>query len=151
VAEDYCELCDLPLSTCVHGLPPEPPKPAPAPRAPRAPRTTTTGTTTRATTARTRAEPARPPRRRTAPEALAPVILDVLRDLGGEAEADDVLTEVEERYADRFLAQDHETGPQGELRWRTAARTARKALADEGLLVAPRPGLWSLTERGRRA
>ena len=145
MAEDYCELCDLPLSTCVHGLPPEPPKPArpaPAPRAPRATRTTTT---------RTRVEPARPPRRRTAPEALAPVILDVLRDLGGEAEADDVLVEVEERYADRFLAQDHETGPQGELRWRTAARTARKALADEGLLVAPRPGLWSLTERGRRA
>ncbi len=34
---DYCELCDLPLSTCIHGMPkpvapPEPVKPVRAPK-----------------------------------------------------------------------------------------------------------------------
>ncbi len=32
VAEEYCDLCDLPLSTCVHGMPKPPPQAAPAPR-----------------------------------------------------------------------------------------------------------------------
>jgi hypothetical protein len=35
--DDYCELCDLPKSQCIHGNPPPPPpvaqaKPAPKPR-----------------------------------------------------------------------------------------------------------------------
>ena len=35
MSDEYCDLCDLPKATCVHGQPPPPPKPvtAPAPRA----------------------------------------------------------------------------------------------------------------------
>ncbi len=152
-ADDYCDLCDLPLSQCVHGNPPTPP-PAPAPKAPRAPRTRSTstsagtaGTSTRAPRATpTRTPPAGPPRRRTPAEDFEPLIIAVLGALGGEAAAEDVMETIGERMADSFRASDQEKGPTGELRWRTACRTARKNLADAGRLVAPQPGVWRLTD-----
>ena len=39
---------------------------------------------------------------------------------------------------------DLETTPEGELRWRYAARRARVALIDEGLMTKTTPGLWRL-------
>ena len=139
MTEDYCELCDLPLSQCVHGMP-EPPPPPPrttAPsRAPRAPRTTNRPTVTSRPTVR----------RYTPPEEVAPLILRVLEDEGGRATADDVLAGVEVLLAPSFRAGDEEKGPTGELRWRTAARKARKSLSDEGLLVVPQPGVWALPQ-----
>lgn len=154
MAEDYCELCDLPLSQCVHGRPEPVAAPAPAtPRATpvrrrRAPSSTGSGSVSGlGSGASTRTVV----RRRTQPEEFRPWILAVLLDAGGEAEADDVMATMAEQYAERLRPGDHETGPQGELRWRTAARWARKSLADEGLLVAPRPGLWQLTDQGRQA
>lgn len=142
--EDYCDLCDLPLSTCVHGMP----APAPAPAAP--PKASpVTRRRTPSSTGSSAATPARKaPRRRTAQADFKPVIVQVLQEAGGEREADAVLAELEERLGEVLLPGDRETGPTGEVRWRTAARWARKELADDGLLVAPQPGVWALTERG---
>jgi hypothetical protein len=147
VAEDYCELCDLPLSQCVHGMPKPAPTPPKAPaRAPTQRRTTRassgpSGTATGSVTNRTKA------RRYTPPEEVAPLILRVLEDEGGQASADDVLAGVEIALAPSFRPGDEEKGPTGELRWRTAARKARKALSDEGQLVVPEPGVWQLPSR----
>ncbi len=124
----------------MHGNPPAPPPVAPA---------TARKDTARVRTSRAAAPartPARPPaakpRRRTPPEDLEPLILAVLDGLGGEADAEVVMTAVGDRLEGSFRPGDQEAGPTGELRWRTACRTARKHLADQGRLVAPRPGVW---------
>ena len=144
MAEDYCEHCDLPLSTCVHGNPPAP-EPVKAP--PKAsPVTRKRVATPRAAKETAAVRPA--PRRRTDKAEFKPVIVQVLQEHGGEREADLVLAELEERLADVLKPGDHETGPTGEVRWRTAARWARKELADDGLLLAPQPGVWALTDEG---
>jgi len=88
------------------------------------------------------------PRRRTSQADFKPWIVSLLQEAGGEQEADTLLGDLETRLGDRLMAGDHETGPTGEKRWRTAARWARKSLADDGLLVAPQPGTWALTPRG---
>jgi hypothetical protein len=137
VAEDYCDLCDLPLSTCVHGMPaplPKPARPAPAPR-----RVRTTSTATRPTSS----PPPRPASRRIDPSAFRPHILAVLRDAGTPLETDEMLLELEIRLDGRLKER--------EVRWHTAARAERKAMIDEGLVVPAQPGIWELTDRGRRA
>ncbi len=149
MTEDYCEHCDLPYSTCVHGNPPAPP-PEPAPRAART-RTTTRTAAATGTTARAAAKPAKAaaparPRRRTPPEDFEPRIISVLATLGGEATAEDVMDAIGEQASESLRSGDLEAGPTGELRWRTACRTARKHLADGGRLVAPQPGVWRLTD-----
>lgn len=142
MGEEYCEHCDLPLSTCVHGMPP-------APEPVKAPPKASPVTRRRTTTASTASAPARTaPRRRTDKADFKPVIVAVLQEAGGEQEADLVLASIEERLADVLKPGDHETGPTGEVRWRTAARFARKELQDDGLLLAPRPGVWALTDAG---
>ena len=157
--EDYCELCDLPLSQCVHGRPPTPPPP-PAPKAERArkaPRTTTP----RAGRATTEAGAARPttrtsvssrPPRRTPQREFRRHILGALQDSGGTADVEDVMAEVARRMDDLLRPADHETVNQGELRWRYAARLERRAMQDEGLMLPPRrPGLWELSDGGLTA
>lgn len=146
---DYCELCDLPKSQCVHGQPPPPPKPVKAPSRP------ATRSTSRA---RPAARPqASPPaarqvsRRWTPPEAFKPLIIAVLQDAGGQLEADELFLELETRADNRMLAGDRETTPEGELRWRYAARRARQALIQDGLMVKGRPGVWELSRIGRGA
>lgn len=136
-SEDYCELCDLPRSQCIHGRPPPVPqeavKPSPRPR------------TRSATTARR--SPAPPKvviRRWTRPEELKPLILAALERAGGELEADDLFLELEILAEDLLKPGDSETTPEGELRWRYAARRARVALIDEGLMTKARPGVWKL-------
>ncbi len=138
--DDYCDHCDLPLSTCIHGNPPAPP-PEPPPRA--SPVRTTRAP--RATGTSTKPPPPARARRHTPAADLEPHVVAVLEDLGGEGAAEDVMVAVGERMAEVFRPGDRETGPTGELRWRTACRTARKNLADQGLLVAPSPGVWRLT------
>lgn len=141
--DDYCEHCDLPLSTCIHGNPPAPPpepvrkaSPVRTTRAPRA-----------AAGSRGSAAAATPPRarRRTPAEDFELHVVAVLEARGGEASAEEVMTAVGERMAEAFRPGDEEKGPTGELRWRTACRTARKNLADQGRLLAPSPGVWRLT------
>ena len=148
---DYCEMCDLPLSQCVHGMPApvEQPKQARAtsgpPSKPRSsPRSTPSRTS--ATTARRTA-----PRRWTQPAELRPFVLSVLQDAEGPLEQDEVLTRLEGRLGDQLRAGDRDPNPRGELRWHAAARTARKGLIDEGLLEQAGPGVWELTRAGALA
>ena len=140
-SDDYCDFCDLPRSQCIHGRPP--------PAAP---------TRAAAPTSRPRKRPATPrpsvpekvvTRRWTRPEELKPLILAVLDAAGGELDADDLFLELEILAEDRLLPGDRESTPEGELRWRYAARRARIALIEEGLMVKTRPGVWQLSGAGQ--
>jgi hypothetical protein len=136
-SDDYCELCDLPKSQCIHGRPP--PQPKAAVKAAPKPRKRTAAAARSATT------PAKPVNRRwTPPEVFKPLILSVLEKAGGELDADDLFLELEILVEDRLLPGDSETTPEGELRWRYAARRARIALVNEGLMTKGRPGVWQL-------
>jgi hypothetical protein len=77
------------------------------------------------------------------------VILAVLDEAGGELPADDVLAAVEDRISEHLLEGDRQLTPEGELRWRYAARRARQQLVAEGLMDKSRPGIWELTAAGR--
>lgn len=136
---DYCELCDLPKSTCIHGNPPPPPPPA-AKRTTAPPRTPGTR--------RTAAPPPPPPRvvntKWTSPVAFEQVILEVLDEHGGEMEQEDLFVALEEVMADRLKPADHERTPEGELRWRYAARKARQSLIADGRMSKGKPGVWVL-------
>jgi len=141
VAEDYCELCDLPLSTCVHGQPPRPPEPKAPPRVSGV-RTTraaapTPGARAGATRAVSRVTPA---------EAFRPHIVEVLREAGGSLEVESVMQRLEERMVGVLLERDRQVAPGGEVRWQTTARKERKAMIEEGLVVGAQPGVWELTE-----
>ncbi len=136
-SDDYCELCDLPRSQCIHGQPPPAAKDAvtsrPTPK--RRPATRTRRPTT----------PDKPVTRRwTPPDVFKPLILTVLEEAGGELEADEMFLELEILAEDRLLPGDRETTPEGELRWRSAARRARATLLDEGLMTKSTPGVWLL-------
>lgn len=85
-------------------------------------------------------------RRWTPPEVFKPLILTALQRSGGELAADDLFLELEILAEDRLLPGDMEKTPEGELRWRYAARRARVALIDEGLMTKGRPGVWQLAE-----
>ena len=141
-SDDYCDFCDLPRSQCIHGMPPAPPKAevkaAPRPRARPATRTTRTTRTAAAAPAKV------VNRRWSSPEDFKPLILTVLKAAGGELEADEMFLELEIAAEDQLRAGDRETTPEGELRWRYAARRARVALIDEGLMTKDRPGVWKL-------
>lgn len=143
--DDYCELCDLPMSQCVHGrpLPVPPPKPEKAPPRPRK------AAATKARPAASR--PSAANRRWTPPEVFKPAIILLLQDAGGELEAEQLFEQLEAVVRDDLLPSDSETTPEGELRWRYAARRARVALIDEGLMTKTRPGLWQLAGPGQRA
>lgn len=136
-ADDYCDFCDLPKSQCIHGQPPPAPKPATA--APARPRKKPAAKSRTPGVATTSAQ-----RRWSPPEVFRPLILAVLEDAGGALEADDLFAELESLAEDRLLAGDREKTPQGELRWRYAARRARQALIDEGVMTKGKPGVWQL-------
>ena len=88
-------------------------------------------------------------RRWTPPEVFKPLIITVLEEAGGELEADELFLELEILAEDRLLPEDSETTPEGELRWRYAARRARVALIEEGLMTKARPGVWQLARPGQ--
>ena len=139
---DYCELCDLPKSQCIHGNPPPPPAKATARAA--APRSSTRATPV------VRKKPEAPARRVThrwtPPDAFKPTILEVLGDHGGALDQEELFDALEEAMAERLTDADRETTPEGELRWRYAARRARQALISEGEMTKGRPGVWSLAD-----
>lgn len=149
-AEDYCDLCDLPESQCIHGNPPPPPPPtvrkAPATRTTvRRSSTSTSSSSSSSSRTSASAAPARAVRHRwTPPEVFKPEILAVLSEAGGEMEQDDVFLELEIRMEERLTDADQDTTPEGELRWRYAARRARQALVAEGTMTKGRPGVWAL-------
>ena len=137
--DEYCDFCELPRAQCIHGRPPAP-KPvvttSPKPRTRPIARPRAAGTT-----------PRRPLNRRwTPPEAFKPHILASLQDCGGELEAEELFLELEILFEDRLLPGDSERTPEGELRWQYAARRARVALVNEGLMVKGVPGMWRLAQ-----
>lgn len=137
---DYCDLCDLPLSQCVHGRPAPTPaaKPDPAPRV-RKP------AASRAAAKPPAKAPSKPVVRRwTPPDQLAPLIVEVLRDAGGSLPAEDALDRLEERLEGRMASGDRELTPTGEPRWQYAARRARATLLQDGTLAKDEPGVWRL-------
>ena len=87
-------------------------------------------------------------RRWTPPEAFKPLIVGVLRESGGELDADELFLELESVADDRLLPGDREKTPEGELRWQYAARRARQALISEGLMTRSGPGVWQLRGPG---
>ncbi len=135
-AEEYCELCDLPKSQCIHGNPPAPPPPRATARtaAPRASKPVVKRT------APTRSVP----RKWTPPDAFKTDIVAVLEEAGGELDQEDLFRVLEERMGERLTDADHQTTPEGELRWRYAARRARQSLIAEGEMIKGRPGIWAL-------
>jgi len=142
--DDYCELCDLPRSQCIHGRPPTPP-PATATKAAPRPRKRAAAGSAAGSAAKPATAPARPLNRRfTPPEVFKPLIEERDDLAGGELEVDDLFLELEIRVEDRLLPGDSELTPEGELRWRYAARRARMALVQEGLMTRGTPGVWQL-------
>ncbi|MEZ5096999.1 MAG: hypothetical protein R2731_13385 [Nocardioides sp.] len=83
------------------------------------------------------------------PDEFKPLILTVLEESGGELEAEEAFAELELLAADQLRPGDRETTPEGELRWRYAARRARVELIAEGQMTKSRPGVWQLA-RPRR-
>lgn len=138
--EDYCDLCDLPKSQCVHGRPPPPP-PVATKAAPRA----TPVVRKKAAAAPTRSVP----RKWTPPDAFTTVIVEVLREAGGELGQEELFAVLEERMSERLTEADHQKTPEGELRWRYAARRARQALVADGAMTKGRPGVWALSDAAR--
>lgn len=148
MSDDYCELCDLPLSTCVHGMPAAPPSSAAAPKAPRssrAPRAAGVSARRVARTAAPAAPARRAPRRWTPPEDFEPHIIGVLEAAGGELDTDDVFAALESRLAEDLLDGDRQLTPEGELRWRFAARRARQSMISSGVMTKGAPGVWALS------
>ena len=136
--DEYCDFCDLPLAQCVHGQPPAPKVVATPPPKPRK----------RAAAGSRAPGAAKAPvhRRWTAPEALKPDILAVLQQADGELDADELFLELEILLEDRLLSGDRESTPTGEPRWQYAARRARVALINEGLMTKGVPGVWKLAK-----
>ena len=143
MAEEYCDLCDLPLSTCVHGMPKPPPPPPPSPRTPRA-----RAATPRASAVRTPSAPARPPSKVSDQSAFRPHIVAILR-AEGSLETEDMLLELELAMEDQLRERDRQPTPTGEVRWHQSARKERKAMIDAGLMAGGKPGVWELTDTGR--
>jgi hypothetical protein len=145
--DDYCEMCDLPLSTCVHGQPPPKPPPPPVQAPPRVRAARAPGS--RVPGSRVPGSPPRAMQRKWTPtEEFRPHILRILRESGGRLEADDLMLELEVQLDDRLTAGDRERSPQGGDRWHVAVRKQRKELIDEGLVMPAQPGVWQLTSRG---
>lgn len=88
------------------------------------------------------------PRRWTPPEVFKPVILDMLEQAGGALDAEEAFLELEILTEGKLMSGDEELTPEGELRWRYAARRARVALIAEGLMVKGTPGVWQLARPG---
>jgi hypothetical protein len=87
----------------------------------------------------------RAPRKWTPPEDLAPHIVGVLEAAGGALDTEDVFTALESRLADELLEGDRQLTPEGELRWRYAARRARQSMINDGVMSRGEPGVWSLS------
>ncbi len=143
---DYCDLCDLPRSQCVHGQPP-PPAPSKPVKPPAKPRKRPAAPKSAAPQA-PEAPVAPVARRWTPPDVFKPLILTALKQAGGSLEAEELFMELEILAQDRLLPGDSELTPEGELRWRYAARRARMALIEEGLMTKTRPGVWELSGSG---
>ncbi|PUA82423.1 hypothetical protein C7S10_01340 [Nocardioides currus] len=69
----------------------------------------------------------------------------MLEEAGGELDTDDVFAALEARMGEDLLEGDRQLTPEGELRWRFAARRARQSLIKEGVMSKGAPGVWALS------
>lgn len=74
-------------------------------------------------------------------------VIDILRDLGGEARPRKVFEEIRRRYdvPDEFLKQ---TNKNGRPKFENRVAWARQYLTKAGLMSSPKRGVWRLTEQG---
>ncbi len=79
-------------------------------------------------------------------------ILRALVTLGGEADMDVVLEQVQALMGDQLNAHDLDTLADGKtIRWRNTAQWARNTLREEGLIRDDTPrGVWGISEAGRK-
>ena len=70
----------------------------------------------------------------------------MLEAAGGELDTEDVFAALESRLADELLEGDRQLTPEGELRWRYAARRARQSMIKEGVMSKGAPGMWALSQ-----
>lgn len=80
-------------------------------------------------------------------------ILEALVELGGKAEAKEVLKIVEQKLKEKLNKYDYENIPSDphKIRWKDTARWCRNTLVNEGLLSSNSPkGIWEITEKGRK-
>jgi hypothetical protein len=77
-----------------------------------------------------------------------PVIIEVLKSMGGRGSSRQVIANIYDRMSDRLTPEDHETyGSGDEEIWRVNAKRARFDLLESGLLRADSPQQhWELTE-----
>lgn len=68
----------------------------------------------------------------------------MLEAAGGVLDTDDVFSALESRLADDLLDGDRQLTPEGELRWRYAARRARQSMIKDGVMSKGAPGVWAL-------
>lgn len=156
VAEEWCDLCDLPRNTCVHGRPPSEPEPPvrAGPPARSKPKSARSAASAKPATSTPRSKPGVTVRnvgqRLTPPTTYQPFIVALLREHGGSCEAELLMAELLEKVAPVLHDDDH-AEVRGEARWRLGARRARAALTDEGLMEPARtPGVWELSAEGMR-
>lgn len=69
----------------------------------------------------------------------------MLEEAGGSLDVDDVFDALESRLAEELLDGDRQLTPEGELRWRYAARRARQTMINSGVMSKGAPGVWSLS------
>ena len=78
-------------------------------------------------------------------------ILEVVQDLGGSAQAKDVLNKIEKRMKTHLAPVDLEPLRSGQIRWRNTAQWARNELVSDGYLAKETPrGIWEITEKGKQ-
>jgi 5-methylcytosine-specific restriction protein B len=77
-------------------------------------------------------------------------VLEVLRDLGGQAKPKDVMDEIAKRYdlPEEALQQ---TNKNGQPTFKNRAAWARFYLVKAGYLYSPKRGIWALTDEGSSA
>jgi len=80
-------------------------------------------------------------------------ILEALVELGGRAEAKEVLKIVEQKLKGKLNKYDYENIPSDphKISWKDTASWCRNTLVNEGLLSSNLPkGIWEITEKGRK-
>lgn len=80
-------------------------------------------------------------------------ILEVLVEMGGGGQVDEVLQAVLERVRDQLNDHDFAMLSSGSMpRWRNTAMWARNALRADGLIRSDsRRGIWEISDKGRRS
>jgi len=75
----------------------------------------------------------------------------VVINLGGSAQAKDVLGRIEKAMTDKFAPVDLKPLRSGQIRWRNTAQWARNELVSDGYLAKETPrGIWEITKKGEQ-